>query len=135
MQIVNGWAFPDEDRFMAAHIGEDGSYQRSHLDHALSYVKKCDVAVDGGAHVGTWSRPLSIYFNKVVSFEPSPDTYECLVYNLDTFQCDKVETRNQALGKKPGRIKMTLEGFDRGIQLGNTGARFVRPGGDIEVIT
>ena len=35
MKIVKGWAFPDADDFMAKQMGDDGSYQREHLNAAL----------------------------------------------------------------------------------------------------
>ncbi len=121
MQIVNGWAFPDEDEFMAKEMKPDGTYQLSHLTGAIAYCKKFELAVDGGAHIGTWSKVLSKKFAKVVSFEPSVDTFECLQHNIGTIP--NIEMLNKALGKSPGKISMTLEGFQRAIDMKNTGAR------------
>lgn len=134
MKIVNGWAFPDADSFMASHIGKDGKYQYSHLEGAMKHVKNFGGAVDGGAHVGTWSRILSEKFASVLAFEPSADTKECLEKNMRTFKCENVNIVHAALGDKPGRVRMTLEGFDRAIELKNTGARFTRPGDDVDVV-
>lgn len=133
MKIVNGWAFPDEDEFMAAEMKADGRYQFSHLTGSVQFCQNKAVAIDGGAHIGTWSKVLAGMFEQVISFEPSRDTFECLAYNLSGI--DNIDMRNQALGKEPGRIKMTLEGFQKAIDLKNTGARFTRDGGDIERIT
>lgn len=133
MKIIKGWAFPDEDEFMHSQMADDGSYQVSHLLAAVKHCKGRDVVVDGGAHIGTWANILAGMFGKVVAFEPSPDTFECLKFNL--VRSENIEFRHQALGKEPGRVRMTLEGFDKAIKLKNTGARFTAEGGDVERIT
>ena len=133
MKIVNGWAFPLADGFMSSRIGVNGEYQKSHLDAALKLVRGWKVAVDGGAHVGTWSKLMVQRFSSVVSFEPSVDTFECLVHNMQGIT--NASLRNQALGKAPGMVEMTLEGFERAIMLKNTGARFTKEGGTTERVT
>lgn len=135
MKFVRGWAYPDDDHFMSSHMPASGEYQGSHFHGAMAHVKRRKVAVDGGAHVGTWSKMLSERFEQVISFEPSADTHEALLHNLAQFGCGNVTVRHQALGAARGRVRMTLEGFDKAIQMGNTGARFVRPGDDVEQIT
>lgn len=133
MKIVNGWAFPDADEFMASQMSPDGTYQLTHLLGAVKHCKRKRVAVDGGAHVGTWSKILAQMFGYVVAFEPSPDTHECLAHNL--FSCTNVSFRQQALGKEGGRVDLTLEGFEKAIAAKNTGARFTVPGNQAERIT
>jgi FkbM family methyltransferase len=135
MKIVKGWAFPDEDDFMANEMKEDGTYQLSHLMGALDFCKGFDTVVDGGAHIGTWAHVLAKRFARVIAFEPSHDTFECLQHNMAMCKVENVIMRNQALGREPGRVRLTLEGFERAIAMKNTGARFTRPGGDIECIT
>lgn len=135
MKIINGWAVPSWDEFMAKEMKPDGSYQRGHLDAAMKYVKGYMVAVDGGAHIGTWTKIMSRYFDNVLSFEPAADTFECLKWNKENQRWPNITLYQQALGSQPGRCKMTLEGFDRAILLKNTGARFVRPGNEVDVIT
>jgi FkbM family methyltransferase len=133
MKYVHGWAFPDADSFMSNELKADGTYQATHLAAALEHVTNWTVALDAGAHVGTWSRTLSQKFETVIAIEPSEDTHEALVANLAAFGCSNVETRRIALGDKPGKVTMHLEG--RGLELQNTGARFVQPGGVIPVET
>lgn len=133
MKFVNGWAVPDWDEFVGPRIDKNGGYQRSHLNAALARVTKWDLAVDGGGHIGTWSKPMAERFAKVVTFEPSADSFACLARNLAGI--GNVQLRHQALGATPGRARMTLEGHDRAIELKNTAALFVRPGDDVEVIT
>ncbi len=135
MKYVHGWAFPDEDAFMAKELKADGSYQGSHLRAALAHVTDWSVAIDAGAHVGTWSKTLAGRFSRVLAFEPSPDTFAALQTNMDAFDCHNVATYNQALGALPGHVSMTNSA--RGLELQNTGARYVQddPASLIERIT
>lgn len=133
MKEVHGWAYPEADEFMAAEMRPDGSYQSAQLTAALSYVTDWSCAVDGGAHVGTWSRVLSGRFQRVIAVEPSPDTYEALVANLVAFGCENVEAKAVALGCELGHVRMAIDA--RHEALANTGARYVLPGGPIPVET
>lgn len=129
MKIVNGLAFPDEDEYLVSKVSPEGHYQRANLDAAMRFVRGRTLAVDGGASVGTWTLPMSKWFDRVVCFEPAADTFECLVYNLRGVS--NVELHEQALGKKLGMVSMTLEGHRKAIALKNTAARFVKAGGTI----
>ncbi|MES2341723.1 MAG: FkbM family methyltransferase [Pseudomonadota bacterium] len=125
MKEVNGWAFPDIDEFMAGEMKADGTYQASHLRLALKHVTDLGVAVDGGAHVGTWSRLMARAFGQVIALEPSADTHECLVENMRRFGCPNVEVRQVALGAVAGLSAMVLDGPQ--LERKNTGGRYVAP--------
>jgi len=129
MKFVHGWAFPDVDQFMAAEMKPDGSYQAGHYHAAVRHVRDRSLAIDCGAHVGTWSKLMSADFDRVIAIEPSPDTFEALVTNLAAFGCANVEPRNVAVGRDTGTVSMVLEG--RAAAANNTGGRFVQPGGTI----
>lgn len=73
-------------------------YQRQQLDEALARVKDFSVAVDIGAHVGLMTRALAERFDRVHSFEPSAETFECLLAN--TKHLPNVTIYNVALGEK-----------------------------------
>jgi FkbM family methyltransferase len=133
MKTVHGWAYPDADEFMAGEMKADGTYQYSHLTRALAYVQDWALALDGGAHVGTWSRLLAAKFGVVVACEPSTDTYEALQANMAAFACTNVALHNVALGDRKGRVQMRMDG--RGAQLKNTGSRYVLPGGETHQVT
>jgi FkbM family methyltransferase len=133
MKIQHGWAFPSADEFMSNAMKPDGSYQASHLVAALEYVTDWSLSVDGGAHAGTWTKTLSQRFTRVISVEPSTDTFEALQANVLHFGCLNVQTLNVALGDKPGTVKMVLDG--RAAEMHNTGGRYAAPGGDILVET
>jgi FkbM family methyltransferase len=134
MKMVNGWAYPDADEFMVKEQKDDGTYQASHLQAALAHVTDFSAALDGGAHVGTWSRLMSQSFERVIACEPSADTFEALTANMAAFGCANVELHQCALGATAGTV--TMAPLDpRAEALKNTGARFVREGGEIPRIT
>lgn len=133
MKVVNGVAFPDADEFMVQELAPTGTYQLAHLDAALKHVRNFSGAIDGGAHVGTWSRVMAGRFASVLAFEPSPDTFECLQWNLAEAGLTNVHAVNAALGSQPGFVAMALDAPNEARK--NTGARFVRPGGSIPVVT
>lgn len=130
MKLAKGWAFPDADEFMVSELKADGTYQSANLQAALRFVRDHSLAVDGGAHVGTWSRLMSPVFDRVIAVEPCADTFEALTANMAVFHCANVEPRRTALGDRTREVSMVLDG--RGAAMRNTGARHVdravRPG-------
>lgn len=125
-----GWVFPDVDEFMANEIQPDGSYQGGHYRAAMAFVTDRSMAIDCGAHVGTWSKLMAADFDRVIAVEPSADTFEALATNMRTFGCANVELRHTAVGAKAGFVSMApLD--PRAEALKNTGARFVQAGGSI----
>jgi FkbM family methyltransferase len=133
MKIVRGWAFPSADQFMVNELGCDGTYQLDHLHAALRYVTEHGCAIDGGAHVGTWSKVMAGVFEKVVAIEPSADTFECLDFNMAQFACANVDRKNCAIGAETGFVTMGLDAVNE--ERKNTGARFAQAGGIIPVET
>jgi len=118
---------------MVKELGADGRYQAKNLDAALEHVTDWTLAIDGGAHVGTWARVMAGRFVQVIAAEPAADTYEALVENMRQFGCTNVETRQIGLGEKAGRAGMTID--DRGAALFNSGSRFLAPGDAVAVET
>lgn len=98
---IQGWWFPHPDVKCEKHFTERG-FQIEHLDHALSFVTKWSVAIDGGAHVGSWSKVLASRFREVHSFELAFDTFECLQKNMANIP--NVHLYHAALGDKEGRV-------------------------------
>lgn len=133
MKMHRGLAFPEADEFMVHELKVDGTYQISHLEAALGFVKDWRCAVDGGAHVGVWSLQMAKRFTCVIAAEPSADTFECLVENLRQHQCANVEARHVAVGKEAGSVSMTLDAANA--ERKNTGGRHVSAGDDVRVET
>lgn len=75
-----------------------GFFDKDSLDMALSFVTNFQLAVDCGAHVGSWARPLSLRFDKVIAFEPNPVNFQYLSRNMADVR-NSVEL-NAAVGEK-----------------------------------
>ncbi len=126
MKTVAGLAWPDADTFMCREVKADGSYQRPHLDAALKHVSDFSCAIDGGAHVGTWSALMAKRFTRVIAVEPAPDTFECLQQNMLGFT--NVECRQIGLSHIKyfgGKLELDAKQTARG----NTGGRYLSPDG------
>jgi FkbM family methyltransferase len=112
----------------------DGTYQADHYRIALPYVTDRSRCLDAGAHVGTWSRLMAADFAEVIAVEPFADTCAALRANMAAFGCSNVAIHQVALGATPGFVSMApLEPQHEAAK--NTGARFVKNGGEITRIT
>lgn len=67
-----------------AGLGKCGKWVQmsSCLELAWPHVRKWDLALDIGAHIGIYSRGMAKRFNRVIAFEPYPPAFDCLVRNL-----------------------------------------------------
>ena len=63
-------------------FAEREGIQIAHLHRALELVPGRELAIDGGANVGAWSRVMARHFPAVHSFEPGPEVYACLARNI-----------------------------------------------------
>lgn len=70
----------------------------------MDVIEDYRVAVDGGAHVGTWSALMSVHFGRVLAFEPNAPTFEMLVEN--TGGLGNVVARQQAIMDKAGPVRV-----------------------------
>lgn len=131
MKMKNGLAFPDADQYLFDRIPEQGVWQDDALKAGLSHCKKFRLALDCGAHIGTWSIELSKTFETVIAFEPAPDTFECLEVN--TKKIGNIYCNQKAIGKKEKMVSMTMT--DKDVERKHTGARFIKRGGDINCIS
>jgi FkbM family methyltransferase len=72
--------------FVNNQLREFGAHQRSDLAMLLSLVQKDDRVIDVGAHIGTFSLPISSVVGsggRVCAFEAVPGNYEILVQNIE----------------------------------------------------
>lgn len=84
-----------------------GEYQEPHRTNSLSFVDNFGVAMDIGAHVGTWAVDLVQKFDKVICFEPILEHRICLEKNLEKFSKDKYEIYSCALGNEEGVVQLS----------------------------
>lgn len=119
MQQVAGVFLPDGERHMPDYLRRSGgSYQSPHLQRALEFVDRWDLAIDVGAHVGLWSRALVQRFERVVAFEPLPQLRACLERNVVS---ERLQVVPMALGNEHGSVAFDYDAA-------HTGATHVAPG-------
>ena len=64
MKLVKGWYVPDFDQQFEHLITPEGTYQYPNLIAAVSHCKQLRTVIDGGAHIGTWSRVFAAFFDR-----------------------------------------------------------------------
>lgn len=130
MKRAGDFWLPEEDSYFKPFLVASKGFQLDHLEAALDYVEEWSCAIDGGAHVGTWTNRLAKDFAEVHAFEPAEDTFECLMRNVS--EAPNVVFHQEALGQKSG-VCCVMDDEQR---VGNTGSRFVRSGiGSSVVVT
>lgn len=122
------WALPQADTYFAPILAADPrGFEIDHLQLALSHCNQFRTAVDGGAHVGTWTCELAKHFEHVIAFEPAEDTFRCLERNTE--DSGKVICHRTALGANSEEQAIA----DDRSRKGNTGARHIAPGKGVTV--
>ena len=107
MQKVGKLWIPDNDPYFEKMFQRTGDkFQANYLEAALSHVKKFDVALDIGAHVGSWTRMMSERFKEVSAFEPVKTNWDCLVKNVEGY--DNVTLYNFACAEKEKNVGFRL---------------------------
>jgi hypothetical protein len=88
MKLAGNTYVPDGDSYFSNYFKGSDVFEQANVDLALTFVEGFGVAVDGGAHVGSWTRYLAGKFDLVAAFEPNPQNFDCLVMN--TMDCNNV---------------------------------------------
>lgn len=123
---------PSDDSYFAKIFERGETFQLDRLEVAMQYVTDWSCAVDGGAHVGSWSIIMAEAFDKVIAIEASSDTYKCLMKN--TLEYGHVSLIHAALGNMD---LGTASVCDDKTRVGNSGSRFVNfdTSGDVNNMT
>ena len=115
-QVYNYW-MPDSDnhfeRLIAKRISKGGpaEYQDDVRAEAYKYVTDLNIAVDVGANVGLWAKPLTKKFNHVIAFEPLEQVYRCLERNVQGLN---IEIHKHALGSVNDKVDMVFDAENTG---------------------
>lgn len=128
MKKVGNYWVPDSEYLQLEALAA-GPWQVDHLEKALEHVTDWTCAVDGGAHVGSWSLEMAKRFETVIAFEPAQDTFEALEAN--TLSVRNIVRNGSALGETFGTTGMADDNRYSG---GNTGGRYVSGAGKLPVI-
>lgn len=79
-----------DSNFHASNVHGAG-VQLQNLKAVIQYCKRRRIAVDVGAHIGLWSKPLAERFQKVWAFEPVQENMECLRRNVTAANVEFIE--------------------------------------------
>lgn len=82
-------------------------------------LKRGEWALDIGANVGHYAARLSEVVGpegRVIAFEPVPETFAILAWNLQLFGCTNVTLVNTAISDKCEIVAMTMPNLDSGLR-------------------
>lgn len=102
------------------------AYTRKHvamLETTLGYCNQFRLAIQAGGSIGYWPARMAEVFERVITFEPEHEMFECLVKNLAKFK--NVEVHKEALGGENRKVDLQLSGF---------GSHFIIEGEVIDMI-
>ncbi|MBU6231439.1 MAG: FkbM family methyltransferase [Patescibacteria group bacterium] len=80
--------------------------RESGLKTISAFLTARSTMVDGGAHIGTYSVPLSEMCKEVIAFEPSPETFVFLAKNVSLNGRSNIDARNKGLGASIGKASL-----------------------------
>lgn len=110
----DGWLVPDVDRIGYGVIQNEAA--RFGEIMGLIPPDRRHVAVQGGGHIGIMPKLLAANFEKVYTFEPQPQNFTCLVYNV----AEENVVKLQACMGQPRQHPVKMNGFGA-----NTAASYV----------
>lgn len=135
MKQAHGWYLPDHEVHLVGWMAHaknvrdvvDGRvmYQGSKQRAVIEACQNFGVAVDCGAHCGTWSWTLAKRFAQVQSFEPVAAHRECFLQNVTA---ENVTLHACALGETEGMVAIQTTN-------GSSGDSHVVSGDEIPVKT
>ena len=128
-----GFAVIKGDTHLAVWVKEHKTlaFDTNALPYIMEFIKEGDIVVDAGANIGCYSYAFKDKAKEVICFEPNPDAFDCLKYNLSKFP--NVFLMNVALGSRVGYVNV--------VKQANAGATFVeyeiveKPKGCIQIST
>ena len=113
MMVRAGAMFiPEGDRYFAKVFARTGDrFQEDLYRAALHLAGRRRLAIDVGAHVGSWTRLTAKDFEHVVAFEPNHENYCCLCANAAGANATLFQI---ALGSTDQRCALALHGDNSG---------------------
>lgn len=90
-----------------------GAFEPHMVELFDSLLKPSDTVLDIGANIGCTSILFGSRAQRVVSFEPSPSTYQFLQKNVQASELPNITTHNLGLGKTAGRFELTFSTDNR----------------------
>ena len=82
------------------------SYEKERMSYLVNYIKKSNIFIDIGAHIGFYSILTSNYFKQIYSYEPNFRNYQKLLKNIKQNKLEKkIKAFNHGLGEKQQKLK------------------------------
>jgi FkbM family methyltransferase len=112
VKFADDWWWPESETHMNAWVADPRNrvmlngrpaYQGKKQSAALALCKRFRMAIDVGAHIGTWAYNLAAEFKDVRCFEPILEHRQCLGLNLEAAN---VIVYPLALGDRSGMVTM-----------------------------
>jgi FkbM family methyltransferase len=116
---ISSWRWPEKDKKLVQvfdHVAD--------IDLFMKYVSNTRVCVQAGGACGIWPLRFSQLFDQVITFEPQPDNFRCLLFN--TGGADNIEAINAPLSNGHGKYSISNDITE----LENYGAGYVVPDGN-----
>lgn len=108
MRKVGTYWVPDGPLTKRAEAQIEKGYRLDRLQMAMKHVDDMDMAVEVGAHIGTWTRELCRDFAHVLAIEPHAPSFEALKKNVEPYaESFGVEFVRCAVSDHRGRGSMT----------------------------
>lgn len=121
IKMAKGLWFPAEDNHISEQLDDSRMFQRLAYDTAMPYCTRFSgVAIDIGAHVGTWTLRMADRWPRVVALEADPDTFECLRMNTQ-YRTDTILAMNIGVGAGVGGAFVNRDAA----RPGNTGSHYL----------
>jgi FkbM family methyltransferase len=105
MKKVGGMFILDNDQFFENVFTRTyDKFEPEYLELAMNFCKKFDVALDGGAHYGSWTRGMAEKFKEVHAFEGCQPIFECLSANTGSY--NNIYANHNALGHESKMVEI-----------------------------
>jgi len=115
------WAWPAHDKKLLQVFDYVAD-----IDYIMQFVDKTGLCIQAGGACGVWPIRFSELFDEVVTFEPHPENYRCLIYNKMNTKGD-ITPINAALSDREGKISIQVDDSEAN----NCGAYYLKPGDDV----
>lgn len=87
-----------------------GLHEFKDMAFVLHFLRPGDLFVDIGANIGSYTILSSATGANAISFEPVPATFESFLDNIHLNRLEnRVDARNQAVGRSHGTLRMTAD--------------------------
>ena len=124
MKLAGNTWLPDGDTYFGPFFEASDVFEGQNLKAALMYVQNFGIAVDGGAHVGSWTRYMAKLFDHVYAYEPHPENFACLVCNVEGL--GNVHAAKVALSDQEGATYLAAGNNGGSWHIANQGIEIVR---------